>query len=156
MKIKALSLWEPWASLIAVGAKKYETRSWATTYRGPLLICAARGGLSDRDLMKILQQPEFQSALWSIVPPYAAQETSIVHRAKFIFNSLYFGHAVAIVDLVRCWKTEHLAVMEDQKLFGDFSPGRYAWKLENVRTFQPFLVKGRQGLFEVEVPKGFL
>ena len=42
MKIKAISLWQPWANLIAVGAKKYETRSWKTNYRGALLICASR------------------------------------------------------------------------------------------------------------------
>lgn len=27
--MKAISLWQPWASLIACGAKPYETRSWA-------------------------------------------------------------------------------------------------------------------------------
>ena len=42
MMIKAVSLLQPWASLIAAGAKKFETRSWSTTYRGPLLICASR------------------------------------------------------------------------------------------------------------------
>lgn len=39
--MKALTLWQPWASLIAVGAKTIETRSWSTTYRGPLAIHAA-------------------------------------------------------------------------------------------------------------------
>lgn len=33
--MKAISLWQPWASAIAVGAKRVETRSWATKYRGP-------------------------------------------------------------------------------------------------------------------------
>jgi hypothetical protein len=40
--VKALSLWQPWASLIAVGAKRFETRSWQTSHRGPLLIHAAQ------------------------------------------------------------------------------------------------------------------
>lgn len=31
--MKAISLWQPWASLMAVGAKRYETRSWGTLYR---------------------------------------------------------------------------------------------------------------------------
>ncbi len=39
--MKAITLWQPWASLIAIGAKKIETRSWATKYRGPLAIHAA-------------------------------------------------------------------------------------------------------------------
>ena len=40
--MKALSVRQPWASLIASGRKTLEVRSWPTTYRGPLLICAAK------------------------------------------------------------------------------------------------------------------
>jgi activating signal cointegrator 1 len=40
--VKALTLHQPWASLIAVGAKRIETRNWATDYRGPLAIHASR------------------------------------------------------------------------------------------------------------------
>lgn len=39
--MKALTLWQPWASLIALGEKRYETRSWATSYRGLLAIHAS-------------------------------------------------------------------------------------------------------------------
>ena len=39
--MKALTIWQPWASLLVSGQKKYETRSWATTYRGPIAIHAA-------------------------------------------------------------------------------------------------------------------
>lgn len=38
---KALTLWQPWASLVALGVKTIETRSWSTAYRGPLAIHAA-------------------------------------------------------------------------------------------------------------------
>ena len=41
--MKALSLTQPWASLVVIGAKCYETRSWATNYRGPLAIHASKG-----------------------------------------------------------------------------------------------------------------
>ncbi len=40
--MKAITLHQPWATLVAVGAKRIETRSWATSYRGPLAIHAAR------------------------------------------------------------------------------------------------------------------
>lgn len=53
--MKALSIWEPWASLIACGTKRIETRSWSTEYRGPLLICAAQAR-NDIDLMDLLTQ----------------------------------------------------------------------------------------------------
>lgn len=39
--MKAISLWQPWASLVALGVKTIETRSWSTKYRGPLTIHAA-------------------------------------------------------------------------------------------------------------------
>lgn len=42
MMLRAVTLWQPWASLAALGLKQYETRSWRTAYRGPLLIHAAK------------------------------------------------------------------------------------------------------------------
>lgn len=39
--MKALTLWQPWASLVALGVKSIETRSWSTSYRGQLAIHAA-------------------------------------------------------------------------------------------------------------------
>lgn len=40
--IKAISLWQPWATAIALSLKTWETRSWKTHYRGWLVICAAQ------------------------------------------------------------------------------------------------------------------
>lgn len=40
--MKALSVKQPWANLIAAGAKTIETRTWATDYRGELLIVSSR------------------------------------------------------------------------------------------------------------------
>jgi hypothetical protein len=42
VKIKALSLTQPWANMIAAGQKTIETRRWKPAYRGLLLICATR------------------------------------------------------------------------------------------------------------------
>lgn len=41
--MKALSIKQPWASLVAAGHKTVECRTWRTNYRGPLLICASQG-----------------------------------------------------------------------------------------------------------------
>jgi len=38
--MKILTVREPLAELIAAGVKTIELRSWRTTYRGPLLLCA--------------------------------------------------------------------------------------------------------------------
>jgi hypothetical protein len=45
--MKALSVKQPWANLIAYGKKTIETRRWRTTYRGELLICSARSPAID-------------------------------------------------------------------------------------------------------------
>ena len=42
MLMKALTVYQPWASLIALGEKKIETRSWPTNYRGPLALVVGR------------------------------------------------------------------------------------------------------------------
>ena len=141
MKIKAISLWQPWATLIAVGAKKYETRSWKTNYRGALLICASR----ERNiLMPALQEIRQKADELKIQNP--------------ITGAIFFplGVAVAVVELTECIETElfkrgHPEFLRES-LLGDFSSGRYAWKLENVRSLDLFPVKGKQGLFDVEVP----
>ncbi|MEM6484185.1 MAG: ASCH domain-containing protein [Pseudomonadota bacterium] len=38
--MKALTIHQPWASLILLGIKRYENRTWRTNYRGPLAIHA--------------------------------------------------------------------------------------------------------------------
>ena len=40
--MKALSVKQPWANMIAAGEKTIETRTWPTDYRGPLLIVSTR------------------------------------------------------------------------------------------------------------------
>ncbi len=40
--MKALSVKQPWANMIASGEKTIETRTWMTSYRGPLLIVSSR------------------------------------------------------------------------------------------------------------------
>ena len=40
--MKALTITQPWATLIAIGAKRFETRGWSTPYRGPLAIHAGK------------------------------------------------------------------------------------------------------------------
>lgn len=148
--MKALSLWEPWASLMRCKAKKIETRGWSTSYRGPLLICAAKGGLPRGDLLDMLSLWEYQSGLAPLVgkpltlPALSWPGVNVEH--------LLFGHAVCVVDLMDCRQTARLCfgeVSETELHFGDFTLGRYGWMTENCRPVKPFPVRGQQGLFEV-------
>lgn len=164
MKIKAISLWQPWASLIAVGAKKYETRSWVSNHRGPLLICAAQRGMSKQDFFTmVLASPAIRKALRPLIDYPEELEITSYLWTHLLERDLPFGKAVAIAYQTGCYRTEDFInnpevypLSENERAFGNFSPGRYAWKLENVRAIEPFTVKGRQGLFEVEIPDNLL
>ena len=126
--IKALSMWEPWATAVALNIKGFETRSWKTPYRGPLLICASQKRL-----------PIIQIVL-------------LLVSARLTVSDLQYGRAVCIVNLVDILKTEDIVVSGIEKKFGDFSPGRFAWKFQNVRRFvNPPLIRGKQGLFDVQM-----
>jgi hypothetical protein len=138
-KLKAISILEPWASLIRTGEKTYETRSWMTNYRGPLLICAARKKVNLLNFSIEHPEPELVSGY-------------IVACRRLALN---FGKAVALVKIVNCVPVEEAETIGYEKIYGDFTAGRFAWKLEMINnTFEPFPVKGRQGFFEVEIPEG--
>ena len=135
--IFALSLWQPWATLIAIKAKRFETRSWQTAYRGPLVIHAAKTW--NRKLSFLIRHQEpFSSVLKAAGYPVVTS------------YPLPLGAALCVADLVECWPTEHvLRHMSDQeRAFGDFTPGRFAWELRNVRPFpKPIRWGGAQGLW---------
>ena len=48
--MKAITIKQPFASLIAAGIKEYEFRTWKTKYRGDILIHAGKG--IDKEAMK--------------------------------------------------------------------------------------------------------
>lgn len=133
--MKALSLWQPWATLIAIGAKTYETRSWSTDYRGPLLIHASK---TDKELQTCYVEPFREALVWGgFKNPL----------------ELPLGAAVAICDLVDVMRVENVSFGTNswEKAFGDYSAGRFAWKLANVKRLDPVVpMRGMQGLFPVD------
>ena len=147
--MKAISLWEPWASLIRTGAKTFETRSWSTPYRGKLLICAAQGGLPKYKLEELISKRRFQEGLKPLIRHLKRGNSNI----QVAPEHLSFGKAVALVELIDCIPTEVLsnrAIGTDMP-FGNFSEGRFAWKLKLLRNdFTPFPIKGYQRLYNVD------
>ena len=157
IELPAISLWQPWAHLIAVGEKHFETRSWQTAYRGRMAIHAGRHW-TVRMARQCYEEPFFTVLLRAGV-----QLTSRCDRTNLPGFGFAFGAVVAIADLVECWPTESLnfQACEDslppdlivnlqERAFGDFSHGRYAWEYRNVvRLDQPIPCTGRQGIFRV-------
>ncbi len=126
--MRALTLSQPWAELVALGVKQFETRSWSTPYRGTLVIHAARKGSGGVTTAKLNEMAD----AWGFD------------------RRVDYGAAIAVCELVDVRRVEDvyddLSFME--RRFGDYSPGRYAWQLADVRRFLlPIPARGALGLW---------
>ncbi len=142
--MKALSLWQPWATAIAAGVKQIETRGWATNYRGPLAIHAAK-----RNSAELREWWHEHLLNDSVISDHAA----FARLQIWGFNDLPMGAVVATCRLVDCVPSERLladgrADSREQK-WGNFGPERFGWVLADVAPLvTPIPLVGRQGLFE--------
>ncbi len=141
--MKAITLWQPWASLVAIGAKGYETRSWATRHRGPLAIHAAKKPIAST-------LPTLDAITKEMM------EYSLNFRGDFRgWAYLPVGCIVATCELGDVYPVEEvyhsLHNLPNESYFGDFSAGRFAWRLDDVQELDtPILVRGAQRLWEWE------
>lgn len=128
--MRAISLWQPWASLWANGRKIYETRHWSTDYRGPLLIHAAQTIALEID-------PALREIIEEEFGPHWRQD-------------LPRGALIARCDLAACLPTSTVHVDADELLQGNFQRGRYAWRADNPTLLpRPIPYRGQQGFFTV-------
>jgi hypothetical protein len=152
--MKALTLYQPWATLVAIGAKTIETRSWGTRYCGPLAIHAGKNidFIISHSVKYICADEPFKSVLakagdvWPLEP-------------------FPLGCIVAVCDLVCCKRIgnyelspnklgwligDHFWKLSDQeRAFGDFTQGRFMWFLYNIVKFpKPIIATGAQGLWD--------
>ena len=120
--MKAITVWQPWAGALTAGIKENETRSWATKYRGPIAIHSA---------MKAIQHT------WSDLYMNDEAREVICRRLDLpeIINgpeAFPMGYILATGELVDCIRItpEYVATLSpDELALGDYTPGRYAWKL---------------------------
>lgn len=139
--MRALSLWQPWASAIACGAKRIETRSWATSYTGPLAIHAAKTWNDECALAYgfLAEREEFCRLL-----PHGADDEIL---------PLPFGAIVATAELVACRPVEEIrdGLTSLETALGNYSAGRFGWLLTEVKRLErPVPARGRQGLWRWE------
>lgn len=121
MKIKAISIKDPWASLIRYGYKTIETRKWKTNYRGKILICTS---INQDDIA------------WNNI-------------GYLLENKKTFpGHAICIATLVNI---RPMIVNDQKKSLCNIYDNAYSWILEDIIKIKPFPVKGKLSLFNVEI-----
>lgn len=155
--MKALTLTQPYATLVAVGAKRIETRSWKHWYRGWLAIHAANS--FPPDAREACFHEPFKSVLAAAgIEMIWREEKGAPGRAR---SDLPLGAVVAVAHLVTCLPTESLLgnrfpdwqLSEQERAFGNYGSGRFGWCLDEVRPLQePIPAKGALGLWEWTPP----
>lgn len=134
--MKVLSAWQPYAQLMVLGPKGLETRSWPLgLVPQRIAIHAAR---STKALREVFTQPHFYEAL---------EAAGFSHS-----GALPLGALVGTVEVVECIPTEKIdpaVIGMREYAFGIYTPGRFAWRLENPISFPPIPMVGHQGLREL-------
>lgn len=150
--IKALSLWNPWAAFVREGLKGWETRSWATGYRGPIAIHATKNP-PPMALALCVGEGPIRDALvrLGIVEVGGLRPRHIWLREERLHN----GCVICIADLTDVKRiTSTNAPPPPEYHYGDYTPGRFMFRLENVRPITPTPARGKQGLWNWDVPAG--
>lgn len=127
--MRALSLTQPWASLVISGEKRIETRGWQIGYRGPIAIHASKG------------MPDWARA--------AAIEFG------FEPDELPRGAVLGAVQVTDCRLVDEIvdSITEQEKAYGDYRLGRYAWILAEPEEFpEPIPAKGALGIWDWRQP----
>lgn len=139
--MKALTIRQPWASLIALGVKTIETRSWSTRYRGPIAIHA---GKADTDRW-MLDHREAWGALGRVIGGAAPPRGAVVATATLAdcvpmidgTGPIPDGPFVYVdPDFVQVHNGPDDSApryLEDERHLGDFAPGRWAWLLTDIK-----------------------
>jgi hypothetical protein len=153
--MKAITVLQPFASLLAIGAKHFETRGWATTYRGHLCIHAGK-------------KP--YPGLFSI-PTIRGVVMAFNASVADTLQNLPYGAIIAVGELAECWQvtanlfcggdkyaveltgdagTREVRISDKDYLFGDYSLGRYVWDIADVKMLpEPIPCRGQQRLWTV-------
>lgn len=124
--MKALSLTQPWAQLMADGRKHIETRSW----------------------------PPFESAYGQLIAIHASKgwKRADVQQAsawQYDADRLPRGAIIAIVRLRDAMPTDRVRPGLEAA-FGDYAPGRWAWITELVKKLDaPIPCWGHLGLWGI-------
>lgn len=156
--MRFLTLTAPWGSLVALGCKRIETRGWSTPYRGPIAIHQGQGlkpVKGYKGLFKICNQEPFKAPL--------TQAGILNEKGLIRLEQLHLGHIIAVAELVDVRpiparlpaemgystpeRVYRWPLTEQELAFGDYTSGRFAWLLADVKPLrEPLQWQGAQGL----------
>lgn len=127
--MKAITIKQPFASLIAAGLKEYEFRTWKTTYRGEVLIHAGKS--VDREAMARFAACDLEYPLGCVIARAMLTDCVPVDEA--------------MKDMLREKdRRVYAGITEDSQWTG------YAFRLEQVEKIPPIAMRGMLGLWECD------
>lgn len=160
--MKVLTIQQPYASLClntdkeGKAHKRIETRSWATKYRGELLIHASVG----KNYKKIPAHDHFWNGYHNI---FAFENMPPIEELPFgaIIGKVTLVDVYPVADLlsggIGTSKGESWKLFEPDSYefaFGDYSEGRFGWLLSEPELFDtPIPAKGQLGLWNFDLDK---
>ena len=127
--MKALTILDPWATLICEGKKTIETRNWDTNYRGKILIHTSRRSMPDK------RYEEYRNE-------------------NFVEHDSYKGYIIGEVDLVDIKPFEEVLekIIQNKDIINYCTVemgSRFAWILDNAKIYdKPIPAKGNLGLWD--------
>lgn len=127
IKLKVLTLRQPWATLVSEGIKRYEFRSWKTKYRGKVLIHAGTG--IDKENVKKYKNMNLEFSSRKIL---------------------------AVVEIEDCLEFDeelnNKIISENNIAYGNKVRTGYAWKLNNIKKINyDKEVNGQLGLWNIDI-----
>lgn len=142
--MKALTLWQPWATLLAHGRKRIETRSWRPRYvREPFYLAVHASSYWSKALHGMTCQEPFRSEL--------------AQCGVRVVDQMSMSAVVGVVRVLQCVQTVEIAeggrfaglLTEKEGKFGDYTPGRWGWVCDQFLPFpEPVPCKGQRFLWE--------
>lgn len=133
--MRVLSLWQPWATLVVLGVKRYETRPRPTRIRERIAIHATKA------------TP--QGAVSEALKDWLCAKYGIDW-----FNALPHGAIVGTVVIEDCVPTEKagFSVSALEHMLGDYRAGRSAWRLTGASQYVPPVpAVGKQGFWNFDL-----
>lgn len=132
--MRALSIRQPWASLILKAGKDVENRCWPTKFRGRILIHAAKG------MTRGEHEDAIDFAVHAInARPRAGAKMTTLREPGFAFEDLPRGGIIGAVEIVDCMNRSE----------SPWFMGEYGFILRDPQPL-PFLAwKGQLGFFDV-------
>jgi activating signal cointegrator 1 len=158
--MRGLTLTPPWGTLIAIGAKRIETRSWkcpASAIGIPMAIHQAKGlprDFSEADLAALCASWPFAEALAAVGITSAAQ----LPRGRIVAVATPVDHIVtgsgipagSVIVYHDRGETQMRLITEEEHAFGDYGPDRHAWLLDDIAALaEPVPCRGSLSLWRV-------